>query len=240
MYPSHTISCRATSHHTISHHPTSPNHIISYILSWPIPYIIMSYYIYQLLMAIEAAWGCLNIKMSSHQYRIPMFKIRRSHDRLIFNMGITIPGKDGLYIETGSTWPLLIYCYDNIWLKCNHGIDIQQLLSFSTHHDLIYGGGCYIIFIHFYMWWSLEMDALALLFHITTSVQNYCAFCIRLMTFWNQMDGVHRIQCIFLWFQWFALNLRHYVNIFIKFETPSCDSGIVGIRQIIDTFIMVN
>ena len=30
-----------------------------------------------------------------------MLKIRRSHDRLIFNMGIAIPGKDGLYIETG-------------------------------------------------------------------------------------------------------------------------------------------
>ena len=30
-----------------------------------------------------------------------MLKIRRSCDRLIFNMGIPIPGKDGLYIETG-------------------------------------------------------------------------------------------------------------------------------------------
>ena len=32
-----------------------------------------------------------------------MLKIRRSHDRLIFNMGIPIPGKDGFYIhiETG-------------------------------------------------------------------------------------------------------------------------------------------
>ena len=30
-----------------------------------------------------------------------MLKIRRSHDRLIFNMGIPIPGKNGLYIETG-------------------------------------------------------------------------------------------------------------------------------------------
>ena len=30
-----------------------------------------------------------------------MLKIRRSHDRLILNMGILIPGKDGHYIETG-------------------------------------------------------------------------------------------------------------------------------------------
>ena len=36
-----------------------------------------------------------------------MLKIRRSHDRLIFNMGISIPGKDGLYIETG---PRLVLC----------------------------------------------------------------------------------------------------------------------------------
>ena len=30
-----------------------------------------------------------------------MIKIRRSGDRLIFNMGIPIPEKDGLYFETG-------------------------------------------------------------------------------------------------------------------------------------------
>ena len=40
--------------------------------------------------------GRLNIKMSSYQ-------LNRSHDRLIFNMGILISGKDGLYIETGPS-----------------------------------------------------------------------------------------------------------------------------------------
>ena len=30
----------------------------------------------------------------------PMLKIRRSHDRIIFDMGISMPGKDGPYIET--------------------------------------------------------------------------------------------------------------------------------------------
>ena len=30
-----------------------------------------------------------------------MLKIRRSRYRRIFNIGIPIPGKDGLYIETG-------------------------------------------------------------------------------------------------------------------------------------------
>ena len=33
-----------------------------------------------------------------------MLKIRQSCDRLIFNMGIPIPRKDGLYIEAGPRW----------------------------------------------------------------------------------------------------------------------------------------
>ena len=32
-----------------------------------------------------------------------MLKIRRSHERVIFNMGIPIPGKDCLYIESGPS-----------------------------------------------------------------------------------------------------------------------------------------
>ena len=48
--------------------------------------------------------GRLNIKMS-FQYRDPMLKIRRSHDHLIFNMGIPITGKDRLCIETGPCHP---------------------------------------------------------------------------------------------------------------------------------------
>ena len=34
-----------------------------------------------------------------------MLEIRRSHDRLFFNMGILIAGNDGLYIETGPGLP---------------------------------------------------------------------------------------------------------------------------------------
>ena len=49
--------------------------------------------------------GHLNIKMSSYQYRDSHVKDKTVpptvSDRLIFNMGIPIPGKDGLYIETG-------------------------------------------------------------------------------------------------------------------------------------------
>ena len=36
---------------------------------------------------------CINIKTSSYQYRIPIIKIRQSHDCLIFIMQIPIPGK---------------------------------------------------------------------------------------------------------------------------------------------------
>ena len=38
---------------------------------------------------------------------IPVLKIRRFRDRLIFNMGIPIPEKDGFYIETGPCFLLL-------------------------------------------------------------------------------------------------------------------------------------
>ena len=44
-----------------------------------------------------------------------MLKIRRSRDRLIFNMGIPMPGKDGLYIEPG---PGFIWIDLLIWYSC--------------------------------------------------------------------------------------------------------------------------
>ena len=43
--------------------------------------------------------GSLYIKMS-YQYRDPHVK-KQPRDRLIFNMGILIPGEDGIHIETG-------------------------------------------------------------------------------------------------------------------------------------------
>ena len=47
---------------------------------------------------------------------IPMLKIRRPNGRLIFNMGIPIPGKDGLYIETGpwKSWGFMVKYQDII------------------------------------------------------------------------------------------------------------------------------
>ena len=53
-----------------------------------------------LLISILGAVSIKRCRLTSNG--IPMLKIRRSRDRLIFNMGTPIPGKDGLYIET---WP---------------------------------------------------------------------------------------------------------------------------------------
>ena len=59
-----------------------------------------------------------------------MLKIRRSRDRLIFNMGIPIPGKDSLYIETGprSTSSAIVATGGNYW-----GLYTAGLLSCSGH-----------------------------------------------------------------------------------------------------------
>ena len=43
-----------------------------------------------------------------------MLKIRRSRDSLIFNMGIPIPGKDGLYIEMGPCFPTASFPGDEV------------------------------------------------------------------------------------------------------------------------------
>ena len=55
-----------------------------------------------------------------------MLKIRRSRDRLIFNMGIPMPGKDNLYIETGP-WTMLAGKYINY-------VVLSQLFL-ATHHQ---------------------------------------------------------------------------------------------------------
>ena len=43
-----------------------------------------------------------------------MLRIRRSHNCLIFDMGIPIPGKDGLYIETRPSRYLMYRKTSNI------------------------------------------------------------------------------------------------------------------------------
>ena len=53
-----------------------------------------------------------------------MLKMRRFHDRFIFNMGISIPGKDGLYIETGPAFSLI----DEP--RCVHCEDLEKICTF--------------------------------------------------------------------------------------------------------------
>ena len=68
-----------------------------------------------------------------------MFKIRRSRDRLIFNMEIPIPGKDSLYIETGPRSSSLqkcglMYCMHKPYDVWHHNIDMICSTSINPHH----------------------------------------------------------------------------------------------------------
>ena len=83
--------------------------------------------------------GLLNIKLSSYQYRIPMLKIRRYRDRLIFNMGITIPGKDGLYIETG---PRILLTYNPL---VTHEGEVWDVFSEFNVWSMIHVHICIIV-----------------------------------------------------------------------------------------------
>ena len=90
--------------------------------------------VYQRLVSIYIC--CLTSK------GIPMLKIRRSHDRLILNMGIPIPGKDGLYIERGpwslsvkgvpETNNLLLYAYTDEY-KLNEHLYQRHIATFYRH-----------------------------------------------------------------------------------------------------------
>ena len=59
-------------------------------------------------------WARLNIKTVLSTYGISMLKIRRPLGRLIFNMGIAIPGKTVFLIETAPRW-LSVMITKDIW-----------------------------------------------------------------------------------------------------------------------------
>ena len=54
-----------------------------------------------------------------------MLKMRRSRDRLIFNMGIPEAGKDGLYTETGSG-PRVSLSHSVLTDMCPNAFDIRD------------------------------------------------------------------------------------------------------------------
>ena len=66
-----------------------------------------------------------------HCIWIPMLKIRRSRDRLIFNMGIPIPGKDEVYIETGPRTP---WEFSGLWPYWS-GLGIT-MMNWFTKYDI--------------------------------------------------------------------------------------------------------
>ena len=76
--------------------------------------------------------------------RIPMLKIRRFHDLLIFNMAIPIPVKDGLYIEMGP-WILGLVCnYASVYIV------IIGLNNALWHQAIIYTS--------LYQWFSAKLQ----------------------------------------------------------------------------------
>ena len=79
-----------------------------------------------------------------------MLKIRRPTGRLIFNMGISIPGKTVFYIETGPSrhW----HCMDLFFVVCSATIKLLMLREVKdiVYHWLHIGLGvqwvvCYLI-----------------------------------------------------------------------------------------------
>ena len=79
----------------------------NYLGYWPVWDLCFIIYI---LMIFIRSWCQLPGAVSILRCRltrmgIPMLKIKQSPDRLIFDIEIPIPGKDGLCIETGP-WPL--------------------------------------------------------------------------------------------------------------------------------------
>ena len=75
---------------------------ICWKISWE--YVCLSDTVFSRLCDLECVWKepgpRLNIKTVFHKYGIPMKKMRRSRDRLIFNMGMHILVRRQLYIET--------------------------------------------------------------------------------------------------------------------------------------------
>ena len=67
-----------------------------------------------------------------------MLEIKRSHDRLIFNMGIPIPWKDGLYIET-EPW---FHFYLALWHPSPPHTELRKWESL--------GGNFLIKYLYFY------------------------------------------------------------------------------------------
>ena len=74
--------------------------------------------------------GAVSMKRCLTNMGIPMLKISRYRDRLIFNMRIPIPGKDGLYIETGP-WS----SHENTRGHDHIEVIFCQVINYIFYHD---------------------------------------------------------------------------------------------------------
>ena len=82
----------------------------------------------------QSPGGGLNVKIYLTSIMILMLKIRRSCDRLILNMGIPIPGKDGLYIEPGPRSQWVMRDVGNpVYIGC-HVFPASLWPAFCHHH----------------------------------------------------------------------------------------------------------
>ena len=73
----------------------------------------------------------LNIKTVFPRYGMPMLKIRRWLDYLVFNMGIPILVRLYLYIDTGPGFLDDTYRYTSVLLKLIDWLKLNPLLDFN-------------------------------------------------------------------------------------------------------------
>ena len=112
----------------------------------------------------------LSIKMLFYQYRDPHVK-DKTVVSLIFKMGIPIPGKDGLYIETG---PRFAACTGDIrfpFIKtCNFSID-KNWSVWQIYNTLLFGWNLRICFLLPVFWGA---QAFSLKIYCGVSIEPYC------------------------------------------------------------------
>ena len=90
-----------------------------------------------------------------------MLKIRRSRDRLIFSMGIPIPGKDGLYIATGPwiIWASSHPVWTGIWHIGQKRIILKRndtMITMIPCQIIMYDSSHFMISLQYFNTWHEE------------------------------------------------------------------------------------
>ena len=120
---------------------------------------------------MRGAWG-------PSQYEIWFYqKLRSFCDRLIFNMGIPIPGKDGLYIETGTCSQVIditTMIYWDLWPK--YVLSAKHFCEYEIRW-------VFIIVLHAYREHSLNMNSLWSYTHSLLSSEETTKACDEFVSF---------------------------------------------------------